>query len=113
MNPELKVIFTVSPVRHLADGFAGNMRSKARLLLLCEELSQHHDTTYFPAYEILTDDLRDYRFYTDDLAHPSAMAADYIFEKFTATYIPPSTLPLMASALKALRRSRHRPIIHP
>lgn len=111
MNPELKVIFTVSPVRHLADGFEGNMRSKARLLLLCEELCQHPDTTYFPAYEILTDDLRDYRFYADDLAHPSAMAADYIFEKFTATYIPPATLPLMASALKAYLRSLHRPII--
>lgn len=110
LNPDMKVIFTVSPVRHLADGFTGNMRSKARLLLLCEELAQLPQCLYFPAYEILNDDLRDYRFYADDLVHLSAMAADYIFNKFTDTFVPPSTLPLMTDALKSYRRSLHRPI---
>ena len=111
LNPQLKFIFTVSPVRHLADGFAGNARSKARLLLLCEQLAQLPNATYFPAYEILTDDLRDYRFYADDLAHPSPMGADYIFSKFADTYIPSSALPLMAAARRDRLRAAHRPIL--
>ncbi|MGM9864445.1 MAG: GSCFA domain-containing protein [Lepagella sp.] len=111
LNPQLRIILTVSPVRHLADGFEGNARSKARLLLLCEALAEEPGVSYFPAYEILTDDLRDYRFYADDLTHPSDMAADYIFARFADTYIPPATHALMASALKASRRSLHRPII--
>lgn len=111
LNPKLKIILTVSPVRHLADGLPGNARSKARLLMLCETLAELPEVSYFPAYEILTDDLRDYRFYADDLTHPSAMAADYIFAKFADTYIPTTTLPLMSAALKSALRSRHRRII--
>lgn len=111
LNPSLNVIFTVSPVRHLADGFQDNARSKARLLLLCEELSALPAATYFPAYEILTDDLRDYRFYADDLCHPSPLAADYIFGKFADSFISPRTQTLMKAAIREHRRAAHRSII--
>jgi hypothetical protein len=108
INPSLKVIFTVSPVRHLADGFAGNSRSKARLIMACEQLAEMPQCGYFSAYEILMDDLRDYRFYADDLLHPSDMAADYIMEKFVETYVPESALPLLAAGLKEYKRLHHR-----
>ena len=84
----LNVIFTVSPVRHIKDGFEGNLRSKAILILAIEELCSTHDFChYFPAYEILTDDLRDYRFYASDLVHPSETAIDYVWNKFKETYL--------------------------
>lgn len=81
VNPNIKLILSVSPVRHLADGFAENNRSKARLLLACENIISR-DVCYFPSYELVCDDLRDYRFYAQDLVHPSAMAVDYIWDKF-------------------------------
>lgn len=108
LNPGIKIIFTVSPVRHLADGFAGNLRSKARLILACEELSRLPGCDYFPAYEILTDDLRDYRFYADDLLHPTEFAADYIMEKFIATYVPEEEFPHLQQGIKEYKRLNHR-----
>ncbi len=82
--PDLQIIMTVSPVRHLKDGFAGNQISKATLLLavqeLCEQLDYVH---YFPSYEIMMDDLRDYRFYKEDLVHPNKTAINYIWEQFS------------------------------
>lgn len=109
-SPYLHFIFTVSPVRHLADGFEGNSRSKATLLLACEQLAALPGCHYFPAYEILNDDLRDYRFYADDMTHPSDVAADYIFGQFAATYFTPDTLSLLASRHRAYRATLHRPL---
>jgi len=83
LRPGLRLLLTVSPVRHLKETLEGNSLSKALLRVLCQELTQaHQGLTYFPAYELLTDDLRDYRFYKADLIHPSEVAEDYIWEKF-------------------------------
>ena len=96
-----EIILTVSPVRHLGDGLAGNAVSKATLRLAAEQLTERYaSVSYFPAYEILTDDLRDYRFYADDLVHPSPQAVAYIWEKFSATALTPAAqalLPLAAA----------------
>ena len=85
-NPSLHVLFTVSPVRHLRDGAHANQISKATLLLAVEELEKRMGNRvplmYFPAYEIMMDELRDYRFYADDMAHPSTVAEQYIWERF-------------------------------
>ena len=78
-----RILLTVSPVRHLGDGLAGNAVRQAVLRLAAEELSERHaQVAYFPAYEILCDDLRDYRFYADDLTHPSPQAVAYVWERF-------------------------------
>lgn len=87
VNPELKVLFTVSPIRHKRDGLHGNNLSKAELLLACDALCQEEGVDYFPSYELLVDELRDYRFYAPDMVHPSEQAADYIYERFTDTYV--------------------------
>lgn len=83
-HPEKKFIFTVSPIRHVADGLHGNQLSKATLLLAIEQL---HHADYFEAYEVLMDELRDYKYYAEDLVHPSAAAVERIFELFTASYV--------------------------
>ncbi|MBO3273041.1 GSCFA domain-containing protein [Hymenobacter defluvii] len=86
-NPKLRFILTVSPVRHLKDTLPLNAVSKSALRLACHYLSELlPDVSYFPAYELLLDDLRDYRFYADDMLHPSVVAQDYIWERFTRTY---------------------------
>jgi len=83
-NPELKILFTVSPIRHWKDGAHNNQLSKATLLLAIEQLQTEfkEQTFYFPAYEIMLDELRDYRFYADDMFHPSALAIEYIWQRF-------------------------------
>ena len=92
-NPGIKVVFTVSPVRHWKDGAHGNQVSKAVLLLAIEEIVNAVDYAgYFPSYELLLDDLRDYRFYASDMLHPSALAADYIGSYFRETYFDNKTL---------------------
>lgn len=103
------IILTVSPIRHLADGLHGNQLSKARLLLACDLLSSLAE--YFPAYEIMLDDLRDYRFYDRDLKHPSEMACDYVYEKFCERYFTHSTIEKAIKAREASMRADHRPII--
>ena len=91
INPGLKIIFTISPVRYLKDGFHENQLSKAILQLAVEALyKQHSGVYYFPAYEILNDDLRDYRFYDNDLVHPSQEAVQYVFENFESVFLEPS-----------------------
>lgn len=110
-NPGIRLIFTVSPVRHLKDGFEGNLRSKATLLLACEELCGRIDAEYFPAYELMTDDLRDYRFYASDLLHPSAEGADYVWEKFQECYLSESDRALLNEGRKMAAALAHRPII--
>ena len=94
--PELQIIFTISPVRYLKYGFEGNSLSKAILRLGIDEICRHFDFChYFPAFEILNDDLRDYRFYSSDLVHPSEEAVEYIWEKFKETYLNEEGLELV------------------
>lgn len=114
INPEARVIFTVSPVRHLRDGFEGNSRSKATLLLAVDDVMRScltHDIDYFPAFEILTDDLRDYRFYADDLLHPSQQGIDYIWEKFCDTYLSEEAKATLKERGAAIRRASHKPLL--
>ena len=88
-NPELKILFTVSPIRHWKDGAHGNQLSKATLLLAIDALQKEfpEHTAYFPAYEIMMDELREYRFYADDMLHPSTTAIEYIWERFTGSML--------------------------
>ncbi len=113
INPDLQVILTISPVRHLRDGLLENQRSKARLLLtqesLCEELDFVH---YFPAYEILLDELRDYRYYTNDLLHPSSLAIEIITERFGKAFFSAETAVLSNDIYRLVQASDHRPL-HP
>jgi hypothetical protein len=95
-NPGIKVIFTISPVRHLRDGFVENNRSKANLIQAVHELVDVRENLfYFPAYELVIDDLRDYRFYAEDMVHPNYAATNYVWEKFIATCIDESSQELM------------------
>jgi len=91
INPALKIIFTVSPVRHLGDGFHENQLSKAVLHLAVEQLAKEEKVYYFPAYEIVMDDLRDYRFYAEDLCHPGNNAIRYIEEIFADSFFSQQT----------------------
>ncbi len=87
MNPSIKTIFTVSPVRHTKEGLVENNLSKSRLIELCHRLtSQYDSSSYFPSYEIMIDELRDYRYYASDLIHPSELAVDIIWTRFIETY---------------------------
>lgn len=110
--PQLKIIFTVSPVRHVKDGLHGNQLSKATLQLAVEQLCTSIDyCSYFPAYEILMDDLRDYRFYASDLVHPSEQGVEYIWEKFKETYLDSAGEARLRAGEKECKRRSHRPII--
>ena len=111
VNPELTVLFTVSPIRHLRDGLHQNQLSKATLLLSIERLlSLFPDRTgYFPAYEIVLDELRDYRFYAADMVHPSEVAIDYVWERFSQTCFPPATRQLVDDCQQVARALAHRP----
>ena len=112
-RPARQWIFTVSPVRHLADGLHANTLSKATLHLGIEKLvNRYPNAHYFPAYEILMDELRDYRFYADDMMHPSAQAADYIFERFMDFALADSDRPLLVEAEKVHGMMEHR-ILNP
>ncbi len=115
-HPDKRFIFTVSPIRHLKDGLHENNLSKAILLLAIEKLmtndKRQMTNNYFPSYELLLDDLRDYRFYADDLMHPSSQAIEYIWERFVATYMSAVTQSEM-SELHALWLNRQHRSLHP
>lgn len=88
INPGIQVVLTVSPVRHIKDGISQNQLSKSLLNVLCHQLvATYPEVYYFPAYEIMMDDLRDYRFYKDDMIHPSLMAEEYIWEQFQTAFL--------------------------
>lgn len=125
-----KLIFTVSPIRHLSDGAVGNTLSKSTLLLAVHSLVDKYGTSsqaagaripddadtgggieYFPAYEIMTDELRDYRFYAKDLVHPSDLAIDWIWEKFLDFALPEADRQRVNENLLQARRSAHRPLL--
>lgn len=110
-NPKLRFILTVSPVRHLKDTLPLNTVSKSTLRLACHYLSELlPDVAYFPAYELLLDDLRDYRFYADDMLHPSTVAQEYIWERFTRTYFD-AAFGRFKKEWHALRQAlHHRPL---
>jgi hypothetical protein len=92
VNPHLHIVLTVSPVRHIKDGLHENNLSKSTLLLAAERLAKgFENVSYFPAYEIVIDELRDYRFYAPDLLHPSETAVDYVWEKFAQAYFSAQT----------------------
>ncbi len=110
-NPALKVLFTVSPVRHARDGAVENNRSKGRLLDAVHTLCELHPEAvfYFPAYEIVIDVLRDYRFYDTDLVHPNYAATQYVWEQFVAGCIAQAALPLMRELEQLAIAVAHRP----
>ena len=111
-HPEKEFMFTVSPIRHFKDGAHGNQISKSTLLLALDEILAKFPERceYFPAYEIVLDELRDYRFYSPDMIHPSDQAVDYLWSRFVGFAVPPADLPELDSRRRGLLRSRHRPI---
>ena len=110
-NPGLRVILTLSPIRHLRDDARENSYSKALLRCLCEELSRNRRwIEYFPAYEIVMDELRDYRWYAEDLSHLSREAAGYVLERFFNWVGNEELLSCIADREKILKRQKHRPL---
>jgi len=112
-NPEAHIIFTVSPVRHIKDGFVQNQWSKANLITALQQIltTNNHQpaTTYFPSYEIMMDELRDYRFYAEDMIHPNEVAISYIWERFSDAFIIPEALATMKLADSIQKGLQHRP----
>lgn len=109
-HPEKRFIFTVSPIRHMGEGAHLNQVSKATLLLGLEEALKLPNTCYFPAYEIMLDELRDYRFCAEDMAHPSPLAVGYIWERFRQFAFAEGDMATLDAAEKEYRRSQHRPL---
>ena len=111
-NPQLRIILTVSPIRHIADGLDINSLSKASLrVAINEAIKNHRDyCDYFPAYEIMLDDLRDYRFYANDMVHPSEVAIEYIWQAFQATYLDDRSALAVARCERIHKRMQHRPM---
>jgi len=108
-NPNLNIIFTISPVRHIRDGVVDNNRSKARLIEAVHHLVSNNDRLYyFPAYELVIDVLRDYRFYDTDLVHPNYMATEFILEKFSETFIDEVTQNLIQEVRSIMTARKHK-----
>lgn len=109
-NPELKILFTVSPIRHWKDGAHENQLSKSVLLLAIDELiKQFSDCYYFPSYEIVMDELRDYRFYAGDMLHPSGLTVEYIWERFSGVFFEKKTKNLISEWIKIKQSLEHKP----
>jgi hypothetical protein len=109
-NPNLYIVFTISPVRHLREGLIENNRSKAVLIHAVHELvSQSNQVDYFPAYEYVMDDLRDYRFYAEDLVHPNFAASGYVWDKLVETYMDHKTQAIMKQIAELQLAMNHKP----
>lgn len=109
LNPTIEVILTVSPVKHIRDGVVENNRSKARLIEAVYQLTEIElHCSYFPAYELVTDVLRDYRFYTTDMAHPNEQAIQFVFDHFCETYLSKETQQLMQEVQQIVTAKNHR-----
>ncbi|MEL0644618.1 GSCFA domain-containing protein [Olleya sp. Ti.3.14] len=108
VNPKVNFIFTVSPVRHIKDGFIENTQSKSHLLAALHKVldDQSH---YFPSYEIMMDELRDYRFYNQDLLHPSPLAVDYIWDRFKTVWMADSAIAIMSEVDTIQKGLQHKP----
>lgn len=113
VNSNAQIIFTISPVRHLKDGFVENQQSKAHLITavhsLCSSHAQWRGLNYFPSYEIVMDELRDYRFYGKDMVHPNELAVDYIWEKFKSVWVDEKVYPVMDKVDAVQKGLMHRP----
>jgi len=111
--PHLKLILTVSPVRHTRETLPGNAVSKSVLRLACHQLQELYpeQVWYFPAYELIVDDLRDYRFYEADMIHPTAVAIDYVWQAFQQACMTPALQQSMEANMKTWRQSQHRPLL--
>ena len=110
-HPVKQFIFTISPLRHLKDGLHENQLSKAALLLAVDQVCKQFDNAhYFPAYEILLDELRDYRFYKEDMVHPTDQAVRYIWERFVDFAIDPKEKPAMEAAAALKQMLQHKPV---
>jgi GSCFA family len=108
-NNNLRIIFTVSPVRHWKDGAYGNQLSKSVLFLTIDKLLEHRAVEgYFPAFELQMDDLRDYRYYAEDMLHPSQTAIDYIWNTFSSCYFSPETIALWKEVYDVTKAMKHR-----
>ena len=109
-NPGLKIIFTVSPVKHVRDGVVENNHSKARLIEVSHSVcEQKQNAFYFPSYELITEVLRDYRFYKNDLVHPNETAIDFVFEKFCDSFLDDLSKKIKAEIKKVLSAVNHKP----
>jgi hypothetical protein len=111
-NPSLKVFFTVSPVRHIKDGIIENNHSKSILIQLVHDLLKNENCFYFPSYEIVIDELRDYRYFKEDLVHPNELAIQYIWEKLSKSLFTIQT-DVIAKTYAAIKRSEHHLALHP
>lgn len=110
VNPDLQVILTVSPVRHIRDGLVNNNRSKSRLINAVHTLIAEHDNAYyFPAYELVVDVLRDYRFYTADMAHPSEQAIEFVWSRFVESCLHQDAASLLKEIEVIVSAAQHRP----
>lgn len=110
VNPSVNLIFTVSPVRHLKDGFIQNQQSKAHLISAIHQVVEPRKRLfYFPSYEIMMDELRDYRFYAEDMIHPNQTAINYIWEKFAENWISESAASIMKRVDSIQKRLQHKP----
>jgi hypothetical protein len=109
-NAHLQIIFTISPVRHLREGLVENNRSKAVLIQAVHEIVEaSKQTAYFPSYEYVIDDLRDYRFYSEDLVHPNYAASNYVWEKWVETYMNEETQGIMKLVAELQLAIQHKP----
>lgn len=112
INPGIEIIFTISPVRHFKDGIVENQRSKSLLFTALHDAIEQvgvNSINYFPSYEIMMDELRDYRFYKADMLHPNEQAVDYIWERFVSTYIHPDMITIMQKVQEVQKGLNHRP----
>jgi len=109
VNKETIIIFTVSPVRHLKDGFVENTQSKAHLISAIHKFTHQTNVSYFPSYEIMMDELRDYRFYAEDMIHPNKTALKYIWNKFVGSWFSDNSLLLMKEIDAIQKGISHRP----
>lgn len=113
LNPNINFIFTISPVRHIKDGFVENQLSKSHLFTALHQVLKTHNSkliahNYFPSYEIMMDELRDYRFYNEDMLHPNQIAIDYIWKLFSENYISQESLTTMQEVDEIQKSLRHR-----
>ena len=109
LNPKVHIVFTVSPVRHTKDGFVENMRSKAHMITAIHKLVDAKQVFYFPAYELLMDELRDYRFYALDMLHPSEQAVNYVWERFIEVYAFAKAKQALTKVASIQKRKSHKP----
>lgn len=109
VNASAQITFTISPVRHLKDGFVENQRSKANLIAAVHEIINGGNASYFPSYELMMDELRDYRFYERDMVHPNQLAIDYIWEKFKTVWVSEEAYQIMGKVEEVRKGLQHRP----